>query len=124
MKNKQKTIVFVIALLFVGSFNSCSKTYDLRLNTLEKSLNRLEQNYKSYTPEKLKSKIEECEIRFDKLAQDKDKMSIAQKQKLNELKREYYRILLEIYWNLVKSDISGTFTDVIEFLKDILDDIL
>ena len=99
---------------------SCSKVNDIRLNTLEKSLNRLEKNYKNYSPEKLKSEVEECEFRFDKLDQDKDKLSIAQKQRLKELKREYRGILFNISKDLIISDFSGTFKEVIELIKDIL----
>ena len=56
MKKKHFTLIkrlsiIVFAVLLAGGVNSCTKTYDIRLNTLEKSLNNLEQNYKDYSPE-------------------------------------------------------------------------
>ena len=121
MEIKKRKILFVSILLLLGGLLvSCSKVNDIRLNTLEKSLNRLEKNYKNYSPEKLKSEVEECEFRFDKLDQDKEKLSIAQKQRLKELKREYRGILFNISKDLIISDFSGTFKEVIELIKDIL----
>ena len=71
MKKKHFTLIkrlsiIVFAVLLAGGFNSCTKTYDIRINTLEKSLNNLEQNYKDYSPKKLKREIEKCENQFDK----------------------------------------------------------
>ena len=122
MKNKQKIIVFVIALLFVGGFNSCSKTYDNRLDRLEESIESLNQNYKNYSPKQLKREIEKCENLLDKLQQDESKLSIAQRKQLNKLKRKETRVLLKISIHLKLQGTSSEITDLIQYIKDILMD--
>lgn len=125
MKKKHFTLIkrlsiIVFAVLLAGGFNSCTKTYDIRLNTLEKSLNNLEQNYKDYSPEKLKREMQKCENQFEKLDQDKDKLTMNQRQQLSKLDRKFNKILIKIGWNLIKNELSDKYREVLEYIKDLL----
>ena len=125
MKKKHFTLIkrlsiIVLAVLLAGGVNSCTKTYDIRLNTLEKSLNNLEQNYKDYSPEKLKREMQKCENQFEKLDQDKDKLTMNQRQQLSKLDRKFNKILIKIGWNLIKNELSDKYREVLEYIKDLL----
>lgn len=125
MKKKHFTLIkrlsiIVFAVLLAGGVNSCTKTYDIRLNTLEKSLNNLEQNYKDYSPEKLKREMQKCENQFEKFDQDKDKLTMNQRQQLSKLDRKFNKILIKIGWNLIKNELSDKYREVLEYIKDLL----
>lgn len=125
MKKKHFTLIkrlsiIVFAVLLAGGGNSCTKTYDIRINTLEKSLNNLEQNYKDYSPEKLKREMQKCENQFEKLDQDKDKLTMNQRQQLSKLDRKFNKILIKIGWNLIKNELSDKYREVLEYIKDLL----
>ena len=116
----RRLFIIVFAVLLAGSFCSCSKTYDIRINTLGKSLNNLEQNYKDYSPKKLKREIEKCENQFDKLDRDKDNLTMNQRQQLSKLDRKFNKILINIVWNLIKNELSDKYREVLEYVKDLL----
>lgn len=82
----------------------------MRLDALEKSVEKLDQNYGKYSPEKLKNEIEQCEKQFDELSEKKDELSQDQRRRLSNLKGEYEQVL-------VKIKASDASIEVIEFLK-------
>lgn len=92
----------------------------MRLDTLKKSIEKLEQNYKDYSPEKLMREIEQCEIQFEKLDQDKDKLSINQKQQLSNLDSKFNKVLIKIGWDIYRNGLSDEYRKVIEYIKDLL----
>ena len=110
----------VLSFLFVGVFVSCSKVNDIRLTALEKSIERLEQNYKDYSPEKLQKEINLCEKQFDALYQKEDSLSDAQQKRLANVKGKYHRVLLEIkLWSLTQT-ITEEGAEAIEYIKGLL----
>lgn len=121
MEIKKRKILFVSILLLLGGLLvSCSKVNDMRLDTLKKSIEKLEQNYKDYSPEKLMREIEQCEIQFEKLDQDKDKLSINQKQQLSNLDSKFNKVLIKIGWDIYRNGLSDEYRKVIEYIKDLL----
>ena len=116
----RKVLLWVLSLLFVGVLVSCSKVNDIRLTTLEKSIERLEQNYKDYSPEKLQKEINLCEKQFDALYQKEDSLSDTQQKRLANVKGKYHRVLLEIkIWSL-KQTITEEGAEAIEYIKGLL----
>lgn len=107
----KKIPLIVLALFISGALVSCtSKVNDMRLDALEKSVEKLDQNYGKYSPEKLKNEIEQCEKQFDELSEKKDELSQDQRRRLSNLKGEYEQVL-------VKIKASDASIEVIEFLK-------
>jgi hypothetical protein len=101
----------VLALFLAGVGVSCtSKVNDMRLSSLEKSIEKLEQNYSKYSPEKLKKEIEYCEKQFDELSEKKGELSQDQRRRLSNLKGQYHKLLIKI----CASDVS---LDIIEYIK-------
>lgn len=116
----RKVLLCVLSFLFVGVFVSCSKVNDIRLTALEKSIERLEQNYKDYSPEKLQKEINLCEKQFDALYQKEDSLSDAQQKRLANVKGKYHRVLLEIkLWSLTQT-ITEEGAEAIEYIKGLL----
>lgn len=120
MKLPKKVFLCVIALLLVGGFVSCSKMMDMRLTELEKSIEKLEQNYKEWSPEKVQKQIESCEKQLDELSQNEGKLTESQRQRMANLKGQYHRLLLEIKIFTLKHDITEEGTQALEYIKGLL----
>ena len=99
---------------------SCSKINDMRLEKLEESIEKLDQNYKDYTPEKLQKQIEHCEKKFEEFDQDDVKLSDSQRQRLSNLKGKYHKTLIKIKIYSLTNIFSDGWSDVVEYLKGIL----
>ena len=120
MKLPKKVFLCVIALLLVGGFVSCSKMMDMRLTELEKSIEKLEQNYKEWSPEKVQKQIESCENQLDELSQNEGKLTESQRQRMANLKGQYHRLLLEIKISTLKQDITEEGAEALEYIKGLL----
>ena len=120
----RKIVLFVLAfVLFSGSFVSCTtaKKYDRRLTALEKSIEGLDQNYKTFSPEELQKEIEFCEKQIGDLEQNDDKLTDTQRQQFSKTKGKYHRLLLEIKIWTATQTISEEGSEFIEYLKGLLD---
>jgi uncharacterized protein YeaO (DUF488 family) len=116
----KKLLLFVMAFIFAGAFSSCTKINDARLNSLEKSIEKLDQNYKDYTPEKLQKQIEHCEKKFEEFDQDDVKLSDSQRYRLSKLKGKYHRTLIIIKMYSYTNNSSDGWSDVVEYINGIL----
>jgi uncharacterized protein YeaO (DUF488 family) len=115
---QKKSFLIVLALLVAGALVSCtSKVNDIRLSSLEKSIEKLEQNYSKYSPEKLKKEIEHVEKQFDEFSEKKDELSQDQRRQLSDLKAKYHKILVEILFH----DVSDESTETVAYLKGLLE---
>lgn len=117
--NRKKLVLIVLALFFAGAFVSCtSKVNDMRLSSLEKSIEKLEQNYSKYSPEKLKKEIEHCEKQFDEFSEKQDELSQDQRRQLSDLKGKYHKLLIEI----LLQDVSNEGAETVSYLKGLLEE--
>ena len=82
----------VIAAFFLVA--SCSKVTDVQLTALEKSIEKLESNYRDMTPKEIDVARNLIDEQIDKLDEKKDKgdLSKNQKQQLFELKARYVKV--------------------------------
>lgn len=117
---EKRKILFISILLLTGLLVSCSKLNDMRLEKLEESIEKLDQSYKDYTPEKLQKIIEPCEKQFEEFDQDDVKLSDAQQQRLSYLKGNYHRMLIKIKMYSYTNNSSDGWSDVVEYINGIL----
>ena len=120
MKIKTLLITFV-ASLFVLALTSCNRI-DAQLTAFEKSIEKLENNYKDLSPRALEKALSSLQTRFEKLEDlDKD-MTINQKKRFRNLKIQYYKLLLKIKWHTALSDVyeSSEGQDVVDYILELL----
>ena len=120
MKSKTLLIAFV-ACLFVLALTSCNRI-DAQLTAFEKSIEKLENNYKDLSPRALEKALSSLQTRFEKLEDlDKD-MTINQKKRFRNLKIQYYKLLLKIKWHTALSDVyeSSEGQDVVDYILELL----
>ena len=120
MKIKTLLIAFV-ACLFVLALTSCNRI-DAQLTAFEKSIEKLENNYKDLSPRALEKALSSLQTRFEKLEDlDKD-MTINQKKRFRNLKIQYYKLLLKIKWHTALSDVyeSSEGQDVVDYILELL----
>lgn len=110
----------VVSLLFA----SCSRIADGQLAAFEKSITKLEQNYKDLTPDQLERSINLCEKQLDKLNEN-TKLTKAQQKKLSNLTGRYHKVLIKIKAYLLINELFDT-TEVeslIEYIGGLLGDL-
>ena len=119
---KKRYFLLLVFLLVGTTFISCSKFYDMRLDSLEKSIDNLDQSYDDYSPDKLLKQIESCEKLYEELSQNETKLTDNQRKRLAKLKGKYHRVLLTIkIWSLTQT-LSDESEQVLEYVKGILGD--
>lgn len=122
MKTKTLLIAFV-ACLCVQVFTSCTRLIDARLTTFEKSINKLEANYKDLSPRALEKALSALQTQLEELEKHEDEdMTINQKKRFRDLKIQYYKLLLKIKWHTAISDVyeSGEGQSVVEYILELL----
>lgn len=119
---KKRNFVLFVFLLTGVTFISCSKFYDMRLDSLEKSIDNLEQSYDVYSSDKLQKEIVSCEKRYEELSQNESKLTDNQQKRLANLKGKYHRVLLEIkLWSITQT-VSKESEQVVDYIKSLLGD--
>ncbi len=120
---KTKTLVLsFFACLFVLALTSCNKVIDVQIAAVEKSIDKLDENYKEMSTDDIKNTIELIEKQFNALDERKEDMSSEQKSKLSNLHGRYTRVLasVQVYLGL-KSLLDDTgVTELIEYIKGLL----
>ena len=109
-----KTKVLLIAVfagLFMLTSTSCKQIVDMQLSAFEKSIDKLEQNYKDLTPTQLDNAINACEVILGQLEDHKEDFTIHQRKQFRKLNLRYYWLLVKITGNyyISKIDFSGIF---------------
>lgn len=121
MKIKTLLIAFV-ACLFVLALTSCNRI-DAKLTAFEKSINKLENNFKDLSPRALEKAVSSLQTRKEKLDElvDKD-MTINQKSRFRDLKIQYYELLIKIKWHTALSDVyeSNEGQSVVDYILELL----
>lgn len=120
-----KKVLFAVAI--VSAFfitTSCSKVYDTRIAALEKSIDKLEENYKDLSASEIENAIELCQKQLDALLEleNDGKLNSDQKKKVSNLEGRFHRVLLKVQLYLMVNDVldeSGV-QSVIEYIKGLL----
>lgn len=121
MKIKTLLIAFV-ACLFVLALTSCNRI-DAKLTAFEKSVNKLENNYKDLSPKALEKAVKSCQKRYEELEKlEKTDMSINQSDRFRDIAKHYAWLLIKINWYTIGSDKynSSEGKSVIEYLLELL----
>lgn len=99
MKTRKQLLVLlscVVMLAAVSCQNTEKNIVELKIKAFEKSIEKLENNYKDMSGVQLEEAIEKCEIQKENLAQNKDNCSINQKKAIKDLSWRYRKILVKI----------------------------
>lgn len=120
-----KKVLFAVAI--VSAFfitTSCSKVYDTRIAALEKSIDKLEENYKDLSASEIENAIELCQKQLDALLEleNDGKLNSDQKKKVSNLEGRFHRVLLKVQLYLMVNDVldeSGV-QSAIEYIKGLL----
>lgn len=121
MKTKTLLIAFV-ACLFVHVLTSCTKFIDAQLTAFEKSINKLETNYKDLSPQSLEKAVSLLQSQFEELENIKDtEMTINQKKRFRKLKVNYFTLLVKIKTHVSLSNVfdSRDGKSVIDYLDEL-----
>lgn len=102
MKIKTLLIAFV-ACLFVQVFTSCTRITDAQISSLEKSIEKLEKNYKDLTKSQLEKTVMSCQSRLERLREKE--LTINQKERLNKLDWRLSIVKIKIGWNELLNEI-------------------
>ena len=112
----------VISAFFVVT--SCSRINDLKIDALEKSIDKLEEKYKDLSASEIENAIELCQKQLDALLElgDDGKLSMEQKKTVSNLEGRFHRVLLKVQLYLMVNDVldeSGV-QSLIEYIKGLL----
>lgn len=118
----KKGFIFAAVIAAFCVITSCTKVTDLKISSLEKSIDKLEQNYKDMSATEIESAIENCQKQFDALNEEVDKLTKEQMNKINNLEGRFDRVLVKIELYLMVNeflDESGV-GPTIEYIKGLL----
>ena len=120
---KTKTLVLsFFACLFVLALTSCNKVIDVQIAALEKSIDKLDDEYKNMTPNEIEKAINVVEKQIDALEERKDDMTREQGKKFANLQGRYTKLLVKIELYLMVDNIfeGAEVEKVIEYIKGLL----
>jgi len=120
MKTKNKFSLLMMLLLLTGVMSSCTLVYDYKISEFENSIEKLDANYKEYSPEKLRKEIENCEKQLEQLSRDNSRYTETQKHRISNLKGKYHRLLFEIKLYAIGKAVTDEGRTFIEYLKGLL----
>ena len=118
----KKGLIFAAVIAAFCVITSCSKVIDLKISSLEKSIDKLEEKYKDMSAAEIEGAIENCQKQFDALNEEADKLTKEQKDSISKLKGRYHRLLLKVELYLMMNefiDESGI-GPTIEYIKGLL----
>lgn len=121
MKTKA-LFVSMIACLFVLAMSSCNKVIDVQIAAVEKSLDKLEEDYKDMTPKEIENALDLIETQFDALEGREDDMTKEQQKTVANLNGRYTKLLVKVQLYLLVNDIFDTaeVESTIEYIKGLL----
>lgn len=120
---KTKTLLLsIFACLFVLALTSCNKVIDVQIAALEKSIDKLDDEYKNMTPNEIEKAINVVEKQIDALEERKDDMTKEQGKKFANLQGRYTKLLVKIELYLMVDNIfeGSEVEKVIEYIKGLL----
>lgn len=120
---KTKTLLLsIFACLFVLALTSCNKVIDVQIAALEKSIDKLDDEYKNMTPNEIEKAINVVEKQIDVLEERKDDMTREQGKKFANLQGRYTKLLVKIELYLMVDNIfeGSEVEKVIEYIKGLL----
>lgn len=120
---KTKTLLLsIFACLFVLVLTSCNKVIDVQIAALEKSIDKLDDEYKNMTPNEIEKAINVVEKQIDALEERKDDMTREQGKKFANLQGRYTKLLVKIELYLMVDNIfeGSEVEKVIEYIKGLL----
>lgn len=112
----------MIACLFVLAMSSCNKVIDVQIAAVEKSLDKLEEDYKDMTPKEIENALDLIETQFDALEGREDDMTKEQQKTVANLNGRYTKLLVKVQLYLLVNDIFDTaeVESTIEYIKGLL----
>ena len=120
---KTKTVLIsVFACFILLAVVSCTKVTDLKISALEKSIDKLENDYKDMTPKEIENTIELCEKQLNALLDNESDLTKEQQKKVSNLEGRYHRVLLKVQLYLMVNDFldeTGV-QSTIEYIKGLL----
>lgn len=117
----KKRIKQLMQVLFVAVLlTSCNQINDLRISSLESSIDHLESNYKELSPEKLQQEIEDCEKKMNDISKDSRRFTDSQKRRISSLKGRYHRVLFEIKVYVLANSMTEEGRRVLEYIKGLI----
>lgn len=121
MKTKTLLLAF-FACLFVLALTSCNKVIDVQIAALEKSIDKLDDEYKNMTPNEIEKAINVVEKQIDALEERKDDMTREQGKKFANQQGRYTKLLVKIELYLMVDNIfeGSEVEKVIEYIKGLL----
>ena len=96
MKTKH-LVIALVACLFALAMSSCTRITDAEITALEKSIEKLEKNYKDLTPSQLEKAVTLCQDQMDRL--EEKELTSNQRKRLNKLDRRLFVLKLKIGWD-------------------------
>jgi uncharacterized protein Yka (UPF0111/DUF47 family) len=120
---KTKTLLLsIFACLFVLALTSCNKVIDVQIAALEKSIDKLDDEYKNMTPNEIEKAINVVEKQIDALEERKDDMTREQGKKFANLQGRYTKLLVKIELYLMVDNIfeGSEVEKVIEYIRGLL----
>ena len=105
---KVTSIIVLAAFVLIAAFTSCSKVTDAQIAAFEKSIEKLDENYKDLTPSELEKAINLCEKQLELLTDPDRELTPNQQKKMANLKGQYHRLLLRIELYSTANEIFGS----------------
>ncbi len=121
MKTKSLSIIILVGL-FVLALVSCGKVIDVQIKAFEKSIDKLEEKYKDFTPDELQKAIDVCEKQLELLDDKKQDCTKEQQKKIANLTGRYHRLLLKIELYTAVNELFNTTEgeSVLEYIRGLL----
>lgn len=121
MKTKVLILSF-IAIVFMVASTSCGKVIDVQIAALEKSIDKLDEEYKDMTPNEIKKAIDLIEKQIDALEEREDDMTKEQRKEFSNLNGRYTKLLVKIQLYLWAQELFDTeeVESTIEYIKGLL----
>jgi len=121
MKAKVLVLSFV-AIVFMVASTSCGKVIDVQIAALEKSIDKLDEEYKDMTPNEIKKAIDLIEKQIDALEEREDDMTKEQRKEFSNLNGRYTKLLVKIQLYLWAQELFDTeeVESTIEYIKGLL----
>lgn len=118
----KKGLIFAAVIAAFCVITSCSKVIDLKISSLEKSIDKLEEKYKDMSATEIEDAIQDCQDQFDSLLEKEDKLNKEQINKISNLQGRFDRLLakIEIYLMVNEFIEDSGVEPVIEYIKGLL----
>lgn len=115
----------LLAAAIISAFflvTSCSRVNDVKIAALEKSIDKLESEYKDMTASEIENTIDLCDKQLNGLLDNQSKLTKEQQKKVSNLEGRFHRVLLKVQLYLMVNDVldeTGV-ESLIEYIKGLL----